>query len=321
MALVQRAVADLLDVRPVGVHREQVAHDVPVAHAVLRLAGRGEEDAAVGQVDRVDVGDAGAEGQLPQARAVGVHLVEVVVVRRGCGAWRRGSCWPSKLHVRVAGHARRARPSSVCTCRRVARSIVFRAPPPSKARRVDLAGLEHRLRVVVVRAVLLADDEQDRLAADQRVAQRAAAHGRPLRLGVGTLLLHGGESGEGRLGVDLALDRKIVERHVPPAAGIAIDDAQKDPLAGELAHVPTNPLHRLVVLAPGVKHLATVLGAERDVRVGVGTAADQERGGVCLAARTQATRSRRPSGRSIGRRAPACSSSARPACCSGPSDG
>ena len=67
VALVQRAVADLLDVGAVGVHREQVAHDVPVAHAVLRLAGRGEQDPAVGQVDRVDVGQAGAEGELRQA--------------------------------------------------------------------------------------------------------------------------------------------------------------------------------------------------------------------------------------------------------------
>ena len=84
--------------------------------------------------------------------------------------------------------------------------------------------------------------------------------------------------GEGRLGVDLAFGREVVERHVSPAAGVAIDDAQKDPLAGELADVPTDALERLVVLAPGVKHLATVLGAKSDVGVGVGTAADQERG-------------------------------------------
>ena len=66
VALVERAAPDLVDVRAVAVHPKDIAHDVAVAHAVLRLAGRREGDAAVGQIERVDVGDAGAEGELPE---------------------------------------------------------------------------------------------------------------------------------------------------------------------------------------------------------------------------------------------------------------
>ena len=48
--LEQRALTDLVDVGAVGLHAEQVAHDVAVAHAVLRLARRGERDGVIRQV-------------------------------------------------------------------------------------------------------------------------------------------------------------------------------------------------------------------------------------------------------------------------------
>ena len=67
MSLVQRAMTDLLDVGSVGIHGVQVAHDMPVAHAVLRLTRGGEADPAVGQVDWVDVGKPLSERQLSQA--------------------------------------------------------------------------------------------------------------------------------------------------------------------------------------------------------------------------------------------------------------
>ena len=47
--------ADLLDIGPVVVHHEQIAHNVTIAHAVLRLARRGEQNPPVGEVDRVDI--------------------------------------------------------------------------------------------------------------------------------------------------------------------------------------------------------------------------------------------------------------------------
>ena len=44
--LEERRSADLVDVRAVGLHLEEVAHDVAVAHAVLRLTRGGENDVA-----------------------------------------------------------------------------------------------------------------------------------------------------------------------------------------------------------------------------------------------------------------------------------
>ena len=179
VALVQRAVADLLHVGAVGLHREQVAHDVPVAHAVLGLAGRREQDAAVGQVDRVDVGQAGSERDLPQLGAIRVHFVNVVVVL-AIAAHRKQDLRAVEADVGVAGHAVRHFQQRLhlagCQVDRLQR------PAALKAAGVDLAGLEHGLRIMVVLAVLAADDEQQRPAADQGVGrQRLAPQGDELR--------------------------------------------------------------------------------------------------------------------------------------------
>jgi hypothetical protein len=55
----QSAAADLMDVGALAFHPEQVAHDVAVAQAILRLAGGGEDDASVWQIDQIDVVDLG----------------------------------------------------------------------------------------------------------------------------------------------------------------------------------------------------------------------------------------------------------------------
>ena len=101
---VQRAVADLPEVGPVGADGKQVAHDVPVAHAVLGLAGRGEEDAAVRQVERIDVGNARAARELSQSAAVGMDLVKVIVVLAVAAHGQEDR--PAVVaHLRIAGDA------------------------------------------------------------------------------------------------------------------------------------------------------------------------------------------------------------------------
>ena len=74
MSFKERAFADLLDVGAVRVHLVEVAHDVAVAHAVFRLAGRGEDDFARRKIDGVDIAGALDEGEL----AVSVDLLQVV---------------------------------------------------------------------------------------------------------------------------------------------------------------------------------------------------------------------------------------------------
>jgi len=76
-------VPELADVRPVGIHREQVGLQVAVAAAVLRVARRRKDDPAIRQVGRIHVRRVRPERQLFQPRTVGVHLenVEVFIPR------------------------------------------------------------------------------------------------------------------------------------------------------------------------------------------------------------------------------------------------
>jgi hypothetical protein len=80
VALVECALADLMDVGAVGVHAKEVAHYVAVAHAILRLARRGENNAVIGQIQRIEVRYAECTGKLPQPRAVGVDFVDMVII-------------------------------------------------------------------------------------------------------------------------------------------------------------------------------------------------------------------------------------------------
>ena len=311
MALVQRAVADLLDVRAVGVHREQVAHDVPIAHAVLRLAGRGEENPAVSQIDRVDVRQPGAEGQLLEVRPVRIHLVKMVIVL-AVAAHRKQDPLAVKADIGIAGDAL----GNLEQRLQLAASQVDRLDRGAahKARRVDFAGLEHGGGVMMVRPVLRSDDEEDRLSTDRRGGHEDLAAERFQRgafrlvetLQVGQRLgrsVAGGRrqvldraaQGEDGLftealppdfrsspcgfGIDPCLGGEIVEGNVSPAALLAIDEAQQDAAADPRRGVPGHALHGLAILAARPQDLLAVFEAQGHVRGGVGTAADQQRSG------------------------------------------
>jgi len=175
VAFVQRAVTDLLHVGTVGFDRKQVAHDVPVAHAVFGLARGGEEDLAAGQIDGVDVAHAGAERQLHQARAVGVQLVDVVIVLP-VAAQGDEDLAAVEVHVRVADHALRDLQERLDAGLAVGPQLdALQRPAPLEAARVDLPGLEHRLRVVVIGAILLAHDKEDWLADEDRAGAEGLA--------------------------------------------------------------------------------------------------------------------------------------------------
>jgi len=56
MALVQRALSNLMDVGSISIHPKKVAHNVTVTHAILRLTRRRENDAVIRQVQRIKIG-------------------------------------------------------------------------------------------------------------------------------------------------------------------------------------------------------------------------------------------------------------------------
>ena len=250
VSLVQRAVADLLDVGPVGLHREEVAHDVPVAHAVLGLAGRREEDLAVGQVDRVDVGDARAEGQLLQVRAVGMDLVEVVIVA-GVHSHREEDVLAVEADVGIPhdalGHlVERGRGGGGCGGRFGIRSGLrresgqidrFQRAPAAEAAGVDLAGLKHRLGVVMIGCVLGPHDEQQRLAGQQGVGEQGlATQGFELLLKLRCL-------GTVRR-PDLAFDA-IQPGQILPAVGVAIREGGNQVVDGQPGGLPAGEFRPL----------------------------------------------------------------------------
>ena len=150
MSLKERRDADLVDVRAVRLHAVEVAHDVAVAHAVLRVARGREHDAAVRQECRIDVAHALRARELLQARAVRVHDVDMIVVFTA-GAHREHDPLPVPVHLRIADgasfllrhdHAHLAR-RWIPRLERALRAVTAF---------VDLAALEERRRVVVVRA-------------------------------------------------------------------------------------------------------------------------------------------------------------------------
>ena len=66
----QVVLADLVDVRSVRFHAEQVRPVIAAALVVLRLPRRGEHDPLVGQIEGIEVRHARRRGELPQSRAV-----------------------------------------------------------------------------------------------------------------------------------------------------------------------------------------------------------------------------------------------------------
>ena len=248
VSLEERGDADLVDVRAVRLHAVEVAHDVAVAHAVLRVARGREHDVAIRQEDGIDVAHALRTRELPEARAVRVHDIDMVVIGASIAHGEHDS-FPVPVHLRVADgpslllrhdHARRARRGIP----RLERALRVVAPL------VDLAALEERRRVVVV-----GPERGVRHVHDLR-------HGseRRLRGGLRAGLLHAaevvGERRRTRTRREVrraahALARHVVHGHVSPTAGRAVDHAEVDVLPDSLRHVPGDDAHPLAVLADG----------------------------------------------------------------------
>ena len=78
----QGVLGDLVDIGPVGLHTVKIAHDMPVAHAILGFARGGKHDAVVGQIQGVQVVHIRQMGQLLQPGPVNVDLINMIAVRR-----------------------------------------------------------------------------------------------------------------------------------------------------------------------------------------------------------------------------------------------
>lgn len=104
MALKQNVVSDLDQIPSLGIHAEQVAHDVAVAVTVLGLTRRGDNDVAVGQKHGIDVADFLTMGELAEIRAVDVDGVDVVVVL-DVVPHREDDLAPVEVKLGVAGNA------------------------------------------------------------------------------------------------------------------------------------------------------------------------------------------------------------------------
>ena len=244
VSLEERGDADLVDVRAVRLHAVEVAHDVAVAHAVLRVARGREHDVAVRQERGVDVAHALRARELAEVRAVRVHDVDVIIVGTAV-AHRKHDPLPVPVHLRVADgapfllrhdHAR-------CTRRGVPR--LERALRPV-APLVDLAALEDGRRVVVVRLEYSVRHIDD------------LWHGRERRLCGG---LRAGLLGLAEIEVD---GRRTLRRRLGvriPRAGDAPGDRprtlprQDDAPAGRgLLRLADELPHRLAVRTPGDVH-------------------------------------------------------------------
>ena len=181
VSLEQRALADLVDVRAVAVHPVEVRHDVHVAVAVLRLARAGEDDLPVGQIDGINVRRVPFGRQPPQAAGhrrpallrIHLQLVDRVVLV-ACLAHREDDLPPVEMHFRVAHQAFGTGIEQHGSPPRNRIQNLQRAAGPVAAV-VRFAGVEDRFRVVMVRQVLFAHHEQDRLRPDQRVGDQRRA--------------------------------------------------------------------------------------------------------------------------------------------------
>ena len=141
------------------------------------FGSRVEEKAMRRPADKADRGHPRrcAEVSCRKPRAVGVDLVDVVAVR-DVRAHREHDPAAVEIHFRIADHAvgRLEQRSHWPPCARSMR--LQRAAGGERAVVVFvLRGWEERGRVVVVGPVLVADDEEKRLAADQRVGQERLA--------------------------------------------------------------------------------------------------------------------------------------------------
>ena len=175
MPLEERALADLVDVSPVGLHAEQIRHDVPVAAAILRLAGRGKRDRVIREVKRVEVVHFPRKGKLVQTGPIAADFVEVVAVG-DIRAHRKDHALPIEMNFGITHHALgslQQRPHRAVlgkvnqlegTPRRVLPIVVF-----------TLGAGEESGRVMMVPAILPADHKEDRLTTDERIGHEGFA--------------------------------------------------------------------------------------------------------------------------------------------------
>ena len=69
-----------MDVGAIAFHPEEIGAPIPAALVVFDVAGRGEDDAVIGKIERIGVADPGGAGQLAQAGAIGIDLPDVVIL-------------------------------------------------------------------------------------------------------------------------------------------------------------------------------------------------------------------------------------------------
>gem|GEM_PF-6466607 len=167
LAFEERALAYLPDIGAVTVHPVQVAHDVTVAHAVLGLAGGGEHNVAVRQVQRIDVADAWGEGQLPESGAVGIDFIDVVIVL-DVTAHGKENAVSVEMNGRVADDTvgrfqQRAYRVAARGIKNTQRAAAL------ETGRVDFAGLKHGFGIVVVGLVLAPHNKKDALSRNREM--------------------------------------------------------------------------------------------------------------------------------------------------------
>ena len=101
--LEERALADLVNVGAIRIHTKKVRHDMPIAHAVLRLPRRRKNDPAIRKIDRVDIRYPTAISQLPEIAPIGVDLIDMIVVG-DIATHRKDDPSAIERYLRVADH-------------------------------------------------------------------------------------------------------------------------------------------------------------------------------------------------------------------------
>ena len=254
MPFKERTVSDLVHVGTVGFHREEIAHDVTVAHAEFRFARAGEKDPSVGKVDRIDVAHPASERDLAQARSVRIHLVDMVVVRLVLTHGEE-DLLPVKTDVRVADDPFRTFQNHLDLRLTVGVQFTeigdFQSGTAAEFMRVDLAVLEERRGIVVVLGVLRTGNEKDRRFGQFRVGlcvriffrRNDLADFRKFREHERTDLAEAGR----HFGEDLALGADVIQRDVPPAADRIVDETDHKIPANEFFRVPRDGVEVLVI--------------------------------------------------------------------------
>ena len=172
--VVEEVVAlQLVNVRPVALHAVEVGGDVLAALVIFGLARGREQDAVVGQIDRVEVAHTRCAGQLPEAGAIGVDLPQVPILTR-MSAQGEDDLLSAEIHVRVACNALRHldhRPGLAP----LTKVYQLHRPASLEVARVGFPGMEERINGVVAAPVLRTHDVKNGLVADQRIGDQRLA--------------------------------------------------------------------------------------------------------------------------------------------------